>query len=257
MVGVTKAFNYPSLDWITLSGGNKVGSMFVNLGQDCFLIQYMPRPTRKETILKLWLSAEGAWLDIFPPLQREALAKIICSRKKLNREAGVRKNDPVAEFGEEISRKYSLHMSLLNMCIWPVLSRWLHALIPLKTTHCKFTDCGQTSRLFIIKLKSIKKAANPNKTNKASSILNSFIGIAVVTKIPYVDTAYTGKIHFLMEWLMLAQQVQGARKGKPLFCWNWDSLPLTLTNYLSGSSKSSRTPCSQEKETDVSGREYI
>lgn len=53
MVGVTKAYNYPGLDWITLSGGNKVGSMFVDLGQDCFLIQYVPRPTRKETVLKL------------------------------------------------------------------------------------------------------------------------------------------------------------------------------------------------------------
>lgn len=70
MVRVTKAFNYPGLDWITLSGGNKVGSMFVDLGQDCFLIQYVPRPTRKETVLKLWLSTEGAWLNTFPLFQK-------------------------------------------------------------------------------------------------------------------------------------------------------------------------------------------
>jgi len=60
MVGVTKVLNYPDLDWIILSEGNKVGSMSVDLGQDCFLIQYVPRPTRKETIIKLWLSTEGA-----------------------------------------------------------------------------------------------------------------------------------------------------------------------------------------------------
>lgn len=68
MVGVTKAFNYPSLDWITLSGGNKVGSMFVDLGQDCFLIQYVPRPTRKETLLKLWLSTEKGMIEYLPSL---------------------------------------------------------------------------------------------------------------------------------------------------------------------------------------------
>lgn len=26
--------------------------------------------------------------------------------------------------------------------------------------------------------------------------------------------------------------IDSAREGKPLFCWNWDSLPLILTNYL-------------------------
>lgn len=56
-------------------------------------------------------------------------------------------------------------------------------MVPLKTTHCKFIDCGKISSLFIIKVKSIKKAAKPNKTNKVSSALNSFIGIAVLTKL--------------------------------------------------------------------------
>lgn len=68
MVGVMKAFNYPGLDWITLSGGNKVGSMFVDLGQDCFLIQYVPQPTRKETLLKLWLSTEKGMIECLTSL---------------------------------------------------------------------------------------------------------------------------------------------------------------------------------------------
>lgn len=69
---------------------------------------------------------------------------------------------------------------MLNIYIWLLLSKRLHALIPLKPRQHKFIDCNKISSSFTIKVNFIRKAAKPNKINEVSSTPYSFIGIAVL-----------------------------------------------------------------------------
>lgn len=134
-----------------------------------------------------------------------------------------------------------LHTGLLNMRVWLLLSRWLHALTPLKTTPCKLIDCSNISSLFIIKVKSIKKAENQNKTNKASSTLNSFIGRAVLTTLSlWGHCLYWQKLTFCwngLYWLSKCNEL--GKKNSVLLLqylpWKRDSPSLTLSNYYWGS----------------------
>ena len=50
-------FNFPGINWVTLEA-DITGSKFLDLTQDCFLIQHVLKPTSYDNILDLVLSTE-------------------------------------------------------------------------------------------------------------------------------------------------------------------------------------------------------
>ena len=50
-------FNYPSVNWETLES-NTLGEEFIDLVNDCYLIQHVNTPTRDSSVLDLVFSSE-------------------------------------------------------------------------------------------------------------------------------------------------------------------------------------------------------
>jgi hypothetical protein len=50
-------FNYSKIDWITLDADTR-GTKFMDLIQDCFMVQHVDRPTREDRILDLVITTE-------------------------------------------------------------------------------------------------------------------------------------------------------------------------------------------------------
>ena len=57
MVLIMGDFHFPGINWVTLEA-DVTGSKFLDLTQDCFLIQHVLKPTRYDNILDLVLSSE-------------------------------------------------------------------------------------------------------------------------------------------------------------------------------------------------------
>jgi len=55
-------FNYPNIDWDTLDSDSN-GSAFLDLIQDCFLIQHVSEPTRGGNILDLVFTSEDNMVE--------------------------------------------------------------------------------------------------------------------------------------------------------------------------------------------------
>ena len=59
---ICRDFNHSSIDWGSLHSGAE-GVKFVNLVQDCFLVQHVDQPTRGNNILDLVLSSNEALVE--------------------------------------------------------------------------------------------------------------------------------------------------------------------------------------------------
>ena len=62
MVLIIGDFNFPGINWVALDA-DLTGSKFLDLTQDCFLIQHVLKPTRYDNILDLVLSSEGNMVE--------------------------------------------------------------------------------------------------------------------------------------------------------------------------------------------------
>ena len=85
-------FNFPGIDWVTLEA-DVTGSKFLDLTQDCFLTQYVLKPTRYDNILDLVLSSEKNTVEELFVLEHLANSNHDIITWKATCETVINKND--------------------------------------------------------------------------------------------------------------------------------------------------------------------